>query len=198
MQPDTGSAAPAGSAGGAGSPGGAWLPGTNGVGPAAAGWRGRWQGRWHGWWRGLGARERRAVVLAGMLLAAALLWLLALAPALRTLARVPAQIDAAEVQLQAMQRLAAEARELRSATPVTPEQAGAALRAATERLGEPARLALQGERAVLTVNGVGGSALRDWLAEARSGARARPVEVSLTRGANGLSGTLVLAIGGAL
>jgi general secretion pathway protein M len=199
MQPDTGSAAPAGSPGGAGSAasagslGGAGVAGTNGVGPAAAGWRGRWQS----WWRGLGARERRAVVFAGMLLAAALLWLLALAPALRTLARVPAQIDAAEVQLQAMQRLAAEARELRSATPVAPEQAGAALRAATERLGEAARLALQGDRAVLTVNGVSGSALRDWLAEARSGARARPVEVSLTRGANGLSGTLVLAIGGA-
>jgi general secretion pathway protein M len=156
-----------------------------------------WRGRWQGWWRGLGVRERRAVAFAGMLLAAALLWLLALAPALRTLARVQAQIDAAEVQLQAMQRLATEARELRSATPVTPEQAGAALRAATERLGEAARLALQGDRAVLTVNGVGGSALRDWLAEARSGGRARPVEVSLTRGANGLSGTLVLAIGGA-
>lgn len=182
-----GSPGPAGSAGGAGGP--AAAP----AGPAKGGWRGRWQG----WWRGLGARERRAVVFAGMLLAAALLWLLALAPALRTLARVPAQIDAAEVQLQAMQRLAAEARELRSATPVTTEQAGAALRAATERLGEPAELALQGERAVLTVNGIGGSALRDWLAEARSGARARPVEVSLTRGANGLSGTLVLAIGGA-
>lgn len=187
-----------GSTGGAGSPGPAGSPGSGGgpgaapVGPATGGWRGRWQG----WWRGLGARERRSAVFASVLLAAALLWLLALAPALRTLARVPAQIDAAEVQLQAMQRLAAEALELRSATPVTTEQAGAALRAATTRLGEPAQLALQGERAVLTVNGVGGGALRDWLAEARSGARARPVEVSLTRGANGLSGTLVLAIGG--
>lgn len=193
MQPALGSTARGGSPGHAGEPGAAGAAAAAAGALPAAGWRGRWQG----WWRSLGVRERRAVAFAGVLLGAAMLWLLALAPALRTLARVPAQIDAAEAQLQAMQRLAAEAQALRSATPVTAEQAGAALRAATERLGESAQLVLQGERAVLTVKGVGGSALRDWLAEARSGARARPVEVNLTRGANGLSGTLVLAIGGA-
>jgi general secretion pathway protein M len=95
-----------------------------------------------------------------------------------------------------MQRRAAEARELRAATPVAPDQAGAALKAATDRLGTSARLSVQGDRAVLTLSDIGTSALRDWLAEVRSGARARPVEVNLTRGAKGLSGTLVLAIGG--
>ena len=148
------------------------------------------------WWGSLAARERRLVALAAALVVLALIWLIALAPALRTLARAPAQIEAADGQLQAMQRLAAEAREVRTAAPVAPEQATAALKAATDRLGDTGRLALQGDRAVLTLNGARVGALRDWLAEARSGARARPVEVTLTRGAQGLSGTVVLALGG--
>lgn len=148
------------------------------------------------WWGGLATRERRMVALAGALVLLALIWLLALAPALRTLARAPLQIEAADAQLQTMQRLAAEASEMRAAAPVAPDQAAAALQAATTRLSDAGRLTVQGDRAVLTLNAVRVSALRDWLAEARSGARARPVEVTLTRGAQGLSGTVVLALGG--
>lgn len=148
------------------------------------------------WWRALPGRERRLLLVAGAVLGLALLWWLALAPALRTLRSAPVEIEAAEAQLRAMQRLAAEATELRNTPPVSSEQAAAALRAATERLGEQAKLSLQGDRAVLTLNGVATSQLRDWLAEARSGARARPVEASLLRGGNGFSGTLVVAIGG--
>jgi general secretion pathway protein M len=124
-------------------------------------------------------------------------WAVALAPALRTLARAPVELDALDLQLQAMQRQAAEAQQLRAVPPVNADLASAALKAATERLGERGRLSLQGERATLTLTGVGTQALRDWLAEARSGARARPLEANLTRGEAGYSGTLVLAIGGA-
>ena len=149
------------------------------------------------WWRALPGRERRLLGVAGGVLGLALLWWLALAPALGTLRSAPAEIETAEAQLRAMQRLAAEVTELRSTPPVNSEQAAAALRAATERLGEQAKLSLQGDRAVLTLNGVATRQLRDWLAEARSGARARPVEASLLRSGNGFSGTLVVAIGGA-
>jgi general secretion pathway protein M len=79
---------------------------------------------------------------------------------------------------------------------VAPGQAAAALQSATARLGPQGRLLLQGERAILTLNGVGTSALRDWLAEARTGARARPLEANLSRAGTGISGTVVLAIGG--
>jgi general secretion pathway protein M len=109
----------------------------------------------------------------------------------------PARIDALDAQLQTMQRLAAEAKELRAAPAVSTTQSGAALKAASDRLGEQGRLVLQGERAVLTLNGASTEQLRGWLAEARSGARARPVEATLTRGPNGYSGTIVVAIGGA-
>ena len=146
-------------------------------------------------WQALTKREKRFAVLGLSAIVLGLVWLLAVQPAWRTIARAPAEIDTLEAQLQNMQRLAAETQQLRSAPPVTPEQAAAALKAATERLGDRAKLALQGERAVLTLTGVGTGALRDWLAEARAGARARPLEANLTRAAQGYSGTLVVAIG---
>ncbi|MBK9136307.1 MAG: type II secretion system protein M [Betaproteobacteria bacterium] len=148
------------------------------------------------WWSGLALRERRLIGAAALIVLLALLWWVALAPALRTLQRAPAQLDSAEQQLQLMQRLAAEARELRGVTPVPADQAGNVLKAATARLGgDKARLALQGDRAVLTVAGVSSIALRDWLAEARSGARARTIEANLSRGSTGLTGTVVVGMG---
>ena len=65
------------------------------------------------------------------------------------------------------------------------------------RLGPHGRLVVQGDRAVLDVTGASSAELRSWLAEARSGARARPVEARLTRGAGGYSGSIVVSIGGA-
>lgn len=149
------------------------------------------------WWATLAARERRMVALAAVVLALGAVWLLAVQPAWRTLQRAPVEIEKLDAQLQAMQRLATEAQQLRAAPPVTAEQAGAALQAATARLGEQGKLALQGSgRAVLTLNNAGSGALRDWLAEARAGARAKPLEANLSRGAQGYSGTVVLSYGG--
>lgn len=154
------------------------------------------QAQLHQWWRQLAPRERLLLTLAACLLTLALCWFVALQPAWRTLARAPAELDRLDGQLQTMQRLAAEAQQLRAAAPVGAEQAAAALKASTERLGEQARLTLQGDRALLTLNNVGTAALRDWLAEARAGARARPVEANLTRSAQGYTGTLVVSVGG--
>jgi general secretion pathway protein M len=99
--------------------------------------------------------------------------------------------------LQALLRMGVESAELRAAPAVNATQSGAALKAASDRLGEQGRLVIQGERAVLTLNGASTEQLRGWLAEARSGARARPVEATLTRGPKGYSGTIVVAVGGA-
>ncbi len=147
-------------------------------------------------WQQLAPRERQMLGGGSLLVGLALLWFVGVAPAWRTLSRAPLELNRMEAELQSMQKLADEARELRSATPVTAEQALTALRAATTRLGDKARLNVQGDRAVLTLNGVSPAALRDWLAEARSGARARPVEASLTRAPQGLTGTVIVALGG--
>jgi len=146
-------------------------------------------------WTALTPRDRKLAAFAGVVLGLFFIWTLAVQPALRSLASAPAEIDALDVQLQAMQRLAAETKELRAAPPVTQEAAAAVLTAATQRLGEQGKLALQGDRAILTVTGIGTAALSDWLAEARAGARARPLEATLTRAAQGYNGTIIVAFG---
>ena len=146
-------------------------------------------------WAALAARERAGLLVAGLLIGVFLLWSVAIQPAWRTLHEVPVRIDQQGAQLQALQRLAAEAVELRATAPVSSAQASAALQGATARLGGRATLQLQGDRATVTVNGLTGDELRDWLVEARSAARARATEVQLTRGAQGYTGTLVLSLG---
>lgn len=145
-------------------------------------------------WSKLAARERRLLGAAAALLAAAALWWLAIQPAWQTLRTAPARLDALDVQTQAMRQQAAEARELRQSPPPAPAQAAAALKAASDRLGAAARLTLQGERAVLMVEGVGTDALRDWLTEVRSGARARPIEAQLARTEAGFTGSITVAL----
>ena len=145
-------------------------------------------------WARLAGRERRLVLGAVLALALLLVWLVGVQPAWRTLRSTPAQLDAVDLQLQQMQRLAAESRELRSLPPVPTAQAEQALRAASERLGPNARLTLQGERATLTLNGVAGDALSAWLGEARTAARARPDEARLALGPNGYTGSVTLSL----
>lgn len=145
-------------------------------------------------WRQLAPRERMLVGSAAALLALLLLWMVAVRPAWRSLSTTPAQLDAVELQLQQMQRLANESRELRALPRVQSQQAEEALRGATERLGSNARLSLAGDRATLNLSGVSGEALVAWLGEVRSAARARPEEAKLSRGASGYSGTVVLSL----
>lgn len=148
------------------------------------------------WWLGLSTRERQAarLAVAAVLLLAA--WLLLVQPAWRTVREAPAEIDRLDLQLQQIQTTAAEVRSLRAIAPVSSTQAAAALKAATDRLGERARLSIQGERATLTFTAISSDDLGSWLNEVRSAARARPVEASLSRAPRGYNGTLSVALGG--
>ena len=57
-------------------------------------------------------------------------------------------------------------------------------------------LSFTDSKPVLSLTGVGTLALSNWLAEARAGARARPIEATLNRGPQGYSGNLVVSLGG--
>ena len=149
------------------------------------------------WWRARLPRERQALVLMGTVLVVFVVWGVFVRPAWRSAAAAPVQIDRLDAELQQMQRTAAESRTLGGAPPVPPTQAALALKSATERLGERAKLSQRGDRATLTFTNLGAEALRAWLAEARSGARARPVEAQMQRGASGYNGSIVVSIGGA-
>ena len=146
-------------------------------------------------WRSRTARERQAISLGALALGVLLVWSVAVQPALRTLREAPVKLDRLDAELAQMQRLAVESRALRATPPVAPSEATAALQAATVRLGAAGKLALQGDRATLTLTGADGPRLQAWLAEARRAARARPIEAQLIRGPQGYAGTLTVSLG---
>jgi general secretion pathway protein M len=154
--------------------------------------RTQWQARW----AAMPPRERKLATSAAWLIGLVLLVMVGIRPAWRTLSQTPAQLKEADAQLDQMKRLADEAQMLRQRPPVPPAQSEAALKSATDRLGEGARLSLQGERATLTVNKVSGEALASWLEEARGAARAKPLEAGLMQVSVGVySGNIVLGLG---
>ena len=133
-------------------------------------------------WQALAPREQALVRGAAVLVAAALLWWLALAPALQTLRSAPARHAVLDAQLQRMLALQGEAQRLQGTPRADPDNAARALQsAATERLGSTARTTLLGDRATVTLAGAPAGALAPWLAQVRSNAKAVPQEVHLVR-----------------
>ena len=138
------------------------------------------------WWRELPTREQRLVGVAGTIVVLALVWWVALAPALRTLstARIAhAQLD---VQLQQMVTLQAQARALQAQPRVNRDDALRALESTVKQgLGANAQMQVAGGSAgdgvLVTLGGTPPDALVQWLSQARGNARAVPREVHLTR-----------------
>jgi general secretion pathway protein M len=133
-------------------------------------------------WHTLAPREQHLLRAAVVLIALALLWWLALAPALQTLRSAPARHAALDAQLQQMHTLQAEAEALKNAPRADPDNALRALQASvTERLGPSARLGLSGDRATLTIKNTAADALALWLVQARSNGKAAAQEAHWTR-----------------
>lgn len=154
--------------------------------------RKQWQARWSA----MAPRERQIATVAIWLALLTFLVLVCIRPAVRTLSDAPERIRAVDLQLDEMRKLSDEVKMLRQRQPVPPAQAEAALKTATLRLGDAARLAIQGDRATLTLTKVDGTELAAWLEEARSAARAKPVEAALMQVEVGVySGTITLSMG---
>ena len=143
----------------------------------------------------LDARERTMVVVIGGALAFLVVWLLLVRPAWTTLDAAPALREQADAQILQMQAIATEAKQLRALPPVPSTVAEQVLKSATDDLAGKGKIVVNNDRATLTVTGINGEDLRNWLIKARGGARARPVEASLTRAGDGYNGTLVVTIG---
>ena len=143
-------------------------------------------------WDGLAARERRSVVAATLVLAAALLWLVGVGPALKILASAPAQLDALDLQWQSMQALAAQARTLQGRPPMGRDDALRALEASVQqRFGASAQVTASGDRVTVTLKAAPPDVLAQWLGQVRLGARAVASQARLVMGAGGWDGTVV-------
>ena len=147
-------------------------------------------------WQSRAPRERQLIVVMVVSVAILAVWLILIQPALRILRDAPVELDRLDQQMQQMQLAASEMQGLRAASPVPTEQASTALRAATSQLGSSAKLSIQGDRAILTFTAIQGDALRGWLNEARSAARARPMEAQLVKAATGYTGSITVSLGG--
>jgi general secretion pathway protein M len=140
-------------------------------------------------------RDRQMVALIAGAVGFLLVWLIFVRPAWNTLDDAPVLRAQADAQLLQMQAISNEAKQLRALPPVPQSVAEQVLKAATDDLGGKGKLSMQNDRAILSITGANGEDLRKWLIQARGGARARPIEATLTRAGDGYNGTLVVAIG---
>ncbi len=142
--------------------------------------------RWQAWWPELPPREQRLVMIAATVVVLALLWWVALAPALRTLASAPAERAQLDAQLQQMTTLQTQARALQSQPRSNRDDALRALEASVRQsLGANAQLQTAGanEGVTVQVRAAPAEGLAQWFGQARSNARAVPREAHLTRAA---------------
>lgn len=145
------------------------------------------------YWRQLKINERRMILVAFWVIVAALLWLFAIAPALKILKDAPEQHRALDAKLQSMRALNIEAKTLQSQPKLGLDEAQKALQSSvSQRFGSAAQLNLSGERATLTLKNANPQELAQWLTQARVNARALPSEVKLNKISDGWDGTLVL------
>ena len=147
-------------------------------------------------WAALAPRERLLVGAAAGLVGLALLWWVALGPAITTLRTAGEQHRVLDTELARMQRLQAQAKAMQSAPRQNPEEAMRQLEAAIrQQLGTSARYVIAGDRVTVTLANAQPAALAQWLSQVRANARAIPGEAKLTRNASGgWDGSVVLAL----
>jgi general secretion pathway protein M len=147
-------------------------------------------------WASLAPREQAMLGAAAAVIALALLWWIALGPALATLRSADAQHRTLDTQLQTMRRLQSQAKAMQSQPRQNPDEAMRQLEAAIrQQLGTSARYAIAADRVTVTLTNTPAAALAQWLAQVRTNARAIPGEARLTRNpAGGWDGSLVLTL----
>lgn len=154
-------------------------------------WRVALQSRWQASSR----REQGLVLSAIAVVGVALLWWVALAPALAVLKTADVLRQSQEVELQHMQRLQQQARTLMALPTRNEIEARRALEGSLKILGESAGLGTQMDRLVITLKGVQAQPLVQWLANVRQNVQLVPHEARLKRNpAGSWDGTVVFVI----
>ena len=133
-------------------------------------------------WAEMDTRERRLVTAAVTLVLLALVWWVALAPALNTLSAAREEHKRLDAQLQRMSTLQAQAKVLQAQPRANRDESLRALEtSARQSLGASAQVVNAGDAANVMMRAAPAEALAQWLAQARNNARAVPREAHLTR-----------------
>lgn len=150
-------------------------------------------------WGLLRPRERRLLTFGTAVLGLALLWWVALAPALQTLRTAPQQHQRLDMQLQHMRQLQAQAQALQQRPRTNTADAARALEQSVhQHLGASAQVQHNGTQATVTIKNLPADTLAQWLAQVRGQASATVTQARLQRDGAATpvtwSGTLVLAL----
>jgi general secretion pathway protein M len=136
----------------------------------------------NGWkvaWARRSPREQQLLGIGFWVLSLAALWMLALAPALRTWQEAPARQVLLDAQSQRMRQLQAQAQSLQKPVALSRADAAKWLEKNLTELGPNARISLQGETATLSLQAAPAAALARWLSQARDHAQALPTQAQL-------------------
>lgn len=137
---------------------------------------------WRQRWQRLSPRERGLLSFGVFVLGLALVWWLALAPALRVVRDAPVKQAAVDTEWQHLKDLQTQAQTLQKQPQLSPADALRALqKTTTDVLGTSARLNTTGDRYTITLTAVSAQDLAQWLTQVRTQARAVPVESHLQR-----------------
>ena len=133
-------------------------------------------------WASLAQREQNLVLIAGTVVLLALVWWIALAPALHSLRTAPARHAAADRELQTMLQMQSQAELLRQ----QPQANNADVRTQLEqsiKAEMPATAQMQwlGNRAQVTLTNAPAPALARWLSQVRDNSHASVAEMKLNR-----------------
>ena len=136
----------------------------------------------NGWqvaWARRSPREQQLLGVGVWVLGLAALWMLALAPALRTWQEAPARQAILDAQSQRMRQLQAQAQSLQKPVTLSRTDAAKWLEKSLAELGPNARISLQGETATLSLQAAPAAALARWLSQVRDNAQALPTQAQL-------------------
>ena len=144
-----------------------------------------WRGAVRAQWQAATRREQQWLLAALAVVALALLWWLALAPAWGVYKTADAQSRALTTQLQQMQQLQQQARRLLALPTLNATEARRALDASLPTLQGAAQLTPQMDRMLVTLKGASAQPMAQWLAAVRQNAHLVPTEAHLKRNASG-------------
>lgn len=150
-------------------------------------------------WALLQARERQVLAWGAGVVALALLWWVALAPALHTLRSAPQEHQRLDSQLERMRRLQAQALALQQRPRTSTAEAARALeQSVRQQLGAGTQLQINGTQATVTIKNQPADTLAQWLVQARAQAHAAVSQARIQRDGVATpatwSGTLVLGL----
>lgn len=149
---------------------------------------------WQRRWAHTSAREQTLVRLAAWLVLAALVWLIGISPALRTLRTAQTQGPQVRAQLQDMLLLQAQARALQAQAAAPTQDSKALLEATLPTLGASARMVFAGDRVTVSVEGSNADTWVQWLEQVRLNARVLPLELHLGQKQGLWKGSVVLQL----